>query len=233
MRPLQLAMLGALALVCAAPATASARVLSDEHTLSRWAHPVALAPVHTAPRAGAHVFTHLHWLTEDNLPEVYLALREATDAHGTDWVRIRLPRRPNGSTGWVRRATLGPWHEVTTLLRVNRRGLRATLYDRGRAVWRSRIGVGAPVSPTPAGHFYVRERIANPHGPGLYGPVAFGTSDYSRLTEWPGGGIVGIHGTDQPQLLPGHVSHGCIRLPNSAVRRLSRLLPIGTPVQVI
>jgi hypothetical protein len=228
-----LAMLGALALCCAAPATAPARVLSDEHTVSRWAHPVALAPVHTAPRASAHVVTHLHWLTEDRLPEVYLALRQAAGAQGTKWVRIRLPRRPNGSTGWVRRATLGPFHTVTTSLRVNRRTLRATLYRRGRPVWRSRIGVGAPVSPTPAGHFYVRERIANPHGPGLYGPVAFGTSDYSRLTEWPGGGIVGIHGTDQPQLLPGRVSHGCIRLPNPSVRRLSRLLPIGTPVQVI
>jgi hypothetical protein len=228
-----LAMLGALALCCAAPPTAPARVLSDEHTVSRWAHPVTLAPVHTAPRGSAHVVTHLHWLTEDRLPEVYLALRQTADVQGTKWVRIRLPRRPNGSTGWVRRATLGPFHTVTTSLRVNRRTLRATLYRRGRPVWRSRIGVGAPVSPTPAGHFYVRERIANPHGPGLYGPVAFGTSDYSRLTEWPGGGIVGIHGTDQPQLLPGRVSHGCIRLPNPSVRRLSRLLPIGTPVQVI
>jgi hypothetical protein len=154
-------------------------------------------------------------------------------APGGAWLHVFLPVRPNGSTGWVRRATLGPWHRVTTLLRVNRHTLRATLYRSGRAVWRSRIGVGAPVSPTPAGRFYIRERIANLHGPGVYGPVAFGTSDYSRLTEWPGGGIVGIHGTDQPQLLPGHVSHGCIRLPNSAVRRLSRRLRIGTPIQVI
>ena len=233
MRNATLLMLAATVVACIAPTCAAARPLSNERTLSRWAHPAALAPVHSAPRRSARVVAHLHWMTEDALPEVYLALRETTDAHGTDWVRVRLPRRPNGSTGWVRRATLGTWHRVTTLLRVNRRTLRATLYDRRHVVWRSRIGVGAPGTPTPRGRFYVRERLRNlSHAP-LYGPVAFGTSAYSRLTDWPGGGIVGIHGTDQPELLPGRVSHGCIRLPNKAVRRLARLLPIGTPVEVL
>jgi lipoprotein-anchoring transpeptidase ErfK/SrfK len=52
------------------------------------------------------------------------------------------------------------------------------------------------------------------------------------LTDWPGGGFIGIHGTDEPQLLPGAVSHGCIRLPNREIVRLARLLVIGTPITI-
>ena len=67
---------------------------------------------------------------------------------------------------------------------------------------------------------------------GIYGPWAFGTSDYSVLSDWPGGGVIGIHGTNEPWLLPGRVSHGCVRVENSAIRRLAKLLPIGTPVRI-
>jgi lipoprotein-anchoring transpeptidase ErfK/SrfK len=66
----------------------------------------------------------------------------------------------------------------------------------------------------------------------LYGPIAFGTSAYSRLSDWPGGGVIGIHGTDQPGLIPGRVSHGCVRVPNRAIRRLARLVGVGTPVLI-
>ena len=67
----------------------------------------------------------------------------------------------------------------------------------------------------------------------MYGPWAFGTSAYSdTLTDWPGGGVVGIHGTNQPQLIPGRPSHGCVRVPNPKIRRLAELMPIGTPIRI-
>jgi len=67
----------------------------------------------------------------------------------------------------------------------------------------------------------------------FYGPVAFGTSARSEvLTDWPAGGFVGIHGTNRPDLLPGRVSHGCIRLRNQDILRLARLLPVGTPLTI-
>ena len=66
----------------------------------------------------------------------------------------------------------------------------------------------------------------------VYGPWAFGTSAYSALSDWPGGGVVGIHGTNQPALIPGRPSHGCVRLTNAAVTRLAALMPIGTPVRI-
>ena len=96
---------------------------------------------------------------------------------------------------------------------------------------RAPVGVGAPATPTPRGRFYIRERLRGTGG--AYGPWAFGTSAYSTLSEWPGGGVVGIHGTNQPGLLPGRPSHGCIRVRNRDIRRLARLMPIGTPVRIL
>ena len=84
----------------------------------------------------------------------------------------------------------------------------------------------------PAGDFYVREVLTNFHDP-FYGPVAFGTSARSAvLTDWPGGGFIGIHGTDTPQILPGRVSHGCIRVRNGPILHLLALMPVGTPVAI-
>jgi len=121
---------------------------------------------------------------------------------------------------------------VQTLLVLVRRKLRATLYRRGRPIWSAPVGIGKPSTPTPAGHFWIREKFRTPDPGGLYGPVAFGTSDYSVLSDWPGGGIIGIHGTSEPFLIPGRPSHGCIRVRNKAVRQLWRLMPIGTPLRI-
>jgi lipoprotein-anchoring transpeptidase ErfK/SrfK len=100
-------------------------------------------------------------------------------------------------------------------------------------VFRAPVGVGKRGTPTPGGRFWIRERLRlRGHG-GMYGPLAFGTAAYSVLSEWPKGGVVGIHGTDEPQLIPGRPSHGCIRMRNKDIRRLGRILPIGTPLQIL
>jgi lipoprotein-anchoring transpeptidase ErfK/SrfK len=52
------------------------------------------------------------------------------------------------------------------------------------------------------------------------------------LTDWPGGGVVGIHGTNEPRLLTGHVSHGCIRMRNADILRLDRIIEVGAPVTI-
>jgi lipoprotein-anchoring transpeptidase ErfK/SrfK len=230
-----IAALPACVLALANPAGAGTGVaLSNEQSTAQWAHPASRAAVRLSPDGGSHAFTHLHRRTEDGLPEVYEALRQSTDPCGTSWIQIRVPMRPNGRTGWVPATTLRKLHTVHTQLVVRRAKLRATLYKNGRAVFRARVGVGMRGLPTPAGHFYVRERLTIPGGAGAYGPLAFGTSAYSpKLTDWPGGGVVGIHGTNEPQAVPGRVSHGCVRLRNRDILRLGRLMPVGTPVLIL
>jgi L,D-transpeptidase catalytic domain len=206
--------------------------LSNEWTSTRWAHPVRLAPIRFVPRSDARIVAPLHLRTEDGFPEVYVALRSWRDPQGHSWIQIRIPMRPNGRVGWVRHAALGPLYRVRTLLIVDRPKLRATLYRRGEPVWSAPVGIGKPSTPTPAGRFWIREKFRTPGTGGLYGPVAFGSSDYSVLSDWPGGGVIGLHGTDEPALIPGRPSHGCIRLRNADARALWRRMPVGTPLLI-
>jgi hypothetical protein len=207
--------------------------LSDEMRLTRWAHPTQRARVTTQPVRGAKPVGRLHLMTEDGFPEVYLLLSTWKDPEGREWVRLRLPARPNGRKGWVRRDALGEFNRVTTRLVVDRSRLRATLYRGGKTIFQARVGVGKPSTPTPAGRFWIREkfRVA---GTTLYGSRAIGTSAYApTLSDWPGGGVVGLHGTNQPGLIPGRPSHGCVRLRNADIERLYRLAPRGTPVRIV
>ncbi len=115
---------------------------------------------------------------------------------------------------------------------VVRRGARRLELFRGsRLLLRTTVAVGKPGAETPLGRFY----IAAAFRPTLsyLGSFAFETTAYSKLSDWPGGGVVGIHGTDTPALLGGAVSHGCIRVPNRRIRKLARLMPIGTPVEIL
>ena len=207
--------------------------LSNERTITRWAHTNLRGGIRSKPSWKSKAVGALRWNTEDGLPEVYLALASHVDhAGGQVWIKIRIPGRPNGRTGWVRQEQLSNLELVETQLTIDRRRLRATLRKRGKVIWRSPIGVGAPGTGTPGGRFWIRERLPNLGGSPIYGPWAFGTAAYSKLSDWPGGGVVGIHGTNQPELIPGRPSHGCVRVPNAAIRRLATLMPIGTPVRI-
>jgi len=232
---------GALALVAlaagagavhAAGAPNEAAKISNETTLSRWANPNDSGPIRTAPDRGARVITRLKIDTEDRLPNNYLVLRRFA-AGAAVWYQVRIPGRPNGRVGWVREESLGPLQTVRTQLVVDRRTLRATLFRNGRRIFRAPVGVGKSSTPTPAGRFWIREKLVLGGGHGIYGPLAFGTAAYSaQLSDWPKGGVIGIHGTNEPRLVPGRPSHGCIRMHNGDIKRLARLMPVGTPLLI-
>jgi hypothetical protein len=214
------------------PTGASAMTLSDLRGLSRWAYPQAAAAAHDRPSSHSRVVGHLGFLTSDGQAQVYLALRSYTAGRLT-WILVSLPGRPNGITGWVPASALGELHVTHEYLRINRELLRATLYRSGQPIWDAPVGVGRPTLPTPAGHFYVTEKLTTIGGP-FYGPYALGTSAYApTLSEWPGGGVVGIHGTDEPQLIPGRPSHGCVRLRNADIIALWGLIQVGTPIEIV
>jgi hypothetical protein len=216
--------------------TPSVVALSNNPRVSYWAYPQVGAIVRAAPSVHARAVGRLRFLTADGLgqAQIYSASRqERVPKTGVLWTDISLPQRPNGTTGWVRASALGPLHVVYGQLVIDRARLRATLYNRNaHAIWSAPIGIGRPSLPTPAGHFYVLEKLRAIAGT-TYGPFAFATSAYApTLTEWPGGGVVGIHGTNQPQLIPGDPSHGCIRLRNGDITTLWHLLKIGTPIDI-
>jgi hypothetical protein len=232
-----LAAILAAAISLSPPALSSAdeaqvATLSNLKTLSRWAYAQAPAAAHQRPSSDSPILGHLRFLTSNGQAQPYLALRSFTAAT-TTWILVPIPRRPNGVLGWVSAEALGELHVSRDYLRISRADLRATLYRAGRPVWSARVGVGRNRYPTPTGHYYVTEKLV-PAGTAFYGPYALGTSAYSpTLTDWPGGGVVGIHGTDAPQLIPGRPSHGCIRLRNADIARLWPLISVGTPIEIV
>jgi hypothetical protein len=210
-----------------------ARPLASARFVSRYA-PVRHAVIaRRRPADHAAPVARLSTRTPEGTTNIVQVLGRRTVGDGRLWIEVRLASLPNGLTGWVRRGALGGYGSVDTELFVDLSRLTATLRKGGRVVFRARVGVGQSAWPTPRGRFYVRNRLTRYAGP-TYGPIAFGTSARStHLTDWPGGGFIGIHGTDEPQLIPGRVSHGCIRMRNHDILALAKLMPLGTPLTIM
>ena len=146
------------------------------------------------------------------------------------WYRISIPGRPNGKTGWVPAGSV-ELRPMQKRLFVDRSARRFEFWDGHRLVRKGKVAVGAPGAETPTGLFYVQSKFT-PNAE-ILGAYAFETSAYSKLSDWPGGGIVGVHGTPWPWLLGKNVSHGCVRLHNDDVRWLRARMPVGTPIKIV
>lgn len=155
------------------------------------------------------------------------------------WWRVRLPGRllpgaPNGRSGWIKAVHTRlwgiRWHIVVS---VSRRVAR--IYDGGRLRRAYRVVVGAPSTPTPTGHFFVEENVAEPPSfPGA--PYALALSARSRVfTEFDGGpGQIALHGVGGGLggTLGTAESHGCVRFATAAISWLAKRIYPGTPVTI-
>jgi hypothetical protein len=199
---------------------------------ARWAPVLRTVLARRRPSSGSTAIARVDRLTPEGTTNIVLVVSGGREREGRLWVRARLATLPNNSTGWVPRDAIGGYVAVRTRLVVDLEHFRAGLFRSGRRIFTAEVGVGKPESPTPRGQFYIRNVLTRFKSP-FYGPVAFGTSARSSaLTDWPDGGFVGIHGTNEPELLPGRVSHGCIRMRNRDILELARLMPVGTPVTI-
>jgi hypothetical protein len=206
--------------------------VSDERTRAWSAWVEEATWVRKAPSFKARRLARLGTRTWHGSDEVVLVIGEAELA-GRSWSYIRYAGLGD-RRGWVRTSALSLFRMHSDRLVLDRARLRLSLMQGRRVLFSAPVGIGAVGSPTPAGRYYVRERLgpfANSNS--IYGALAFGTSDFSPYrTDWPGGGQVGIHGTNQPGLIPGRISNGCVRLRNADVLRLGRVLRVGTPLLI-
>ena len=149
------------------------------------------------------------------------------------WLNVLLPIRPNGSTGWIRAADVtvaaNPYSIDIALAEH-----RLVVHDGDVVVVDTEIGVGTASTPTPGGKYYIKELLQPSDPGGAYGPYAYGLSGFSNvLEEFNGGdGVIGIHGTDEPEAIGTDVSHGCIRVDNDTITQMAGMLPLGTPVHI-
>jgi len=169
-------------------------------------------------------------------PTWLLVLGCRSDERGTRWLRVQLPVRPNGATGWLRAdyALLGRtryWVEVDT-------GRADVLvFESGKLVRVWRAVVGAAATPTPLGLFAIYDPVPQPRPDFFVGPWVIQLTAHSNVLDDYGGGPgrVAIHGRAGASLevpLGSAASHGCIRVDNDVVSWLATTVPTGTPVFV-
>ena len=220
--------------VAARTATASAAGCPRSAAIEGAPSFVALAERRTVAyrRPGGAVIAAFPRIGPNRFPTVFAVTGARVHGCHATWYAVMLPLRRGPKTGWIRASTVSV-SPVWTRIVIHVRAARLELLRSGRVVLRSRISPGAPDTPTPLGRFYVTDRLrpTNPAGP--WGPAALGTSAFSPvLPNWPQGGPIGIHGTDEPSAIGHPASHGCIRLPNGAMERLFEQTPAGTPVLI-
>jgi lipoprotein-anchoring transpeptidase ErfK/SrfK len=177
--------------------------------------------------------THASW---GGGPHVLLVL-DSRMYQGKAWLKVALPDRPNGSTGWIRedfvRLSKTPWR-----ITVNRAAHTVTVYRDGHKQRSFRAVIGKPATPTPRGLYAIYEKLPQPNPKGFLGPWALHLTAFSDvLLNYGGGpGRVAIHGRDGASLadpLGSSLSHGCVRVDDVNIIWMARVIPLGTPVLII
>lgn len=150
------------------------------------------------------------------------------------WVKVSLPTRPNGGTGWIEEKNV-ELRANDMAIKVDLAAKKATITKNGEVVLETPVAVGTDQNKTPKGEFYVTDLVQTDDAKGAYGPFALGLSAHSdSLTEFGGGdGQVAIHGTNEPASIGKAVSHGCVRMPNETIAKLANMTSLGTPVSIV
>jgi lipoprotein-anchoring transpeptidase ErfK/SrfK len=187
-----------------------------------------------APDAGARVVGALPVWTRFTRSRMTVPVVEtATGSGGVRWVRVRLPMRPNGATGWVP-ADAGSAGATGWEIVIRREERRALVLDDGKLQASFAVVVGKPSTPTPLGTFFVVDKMQLASGV-TEGPWALATSAYSNvLSDFAGGdGEVALHGTvGLADPLGTFSSHGCVRFAPAAITWIANHVGLGAPVIV-
>jgi lipoprotein-anchoring transpeptidase ErfK/SrfK len=169
--------------------------------------------------------------THEGFPLVVSVVEEAA---GGEWLRVRFPQRPNGTTGWVRAADLSLWDLRSRVeVSLSSRQLRVIDGTDERVLFEAAVSVGSDATPTPLGDYHID--IVNPLGSHpTYGWGQLSVSGFSDVLQTFEGGIgqIAIHGWNRPADMGRNVSNGCVRMDNDDIARVAELAPLGTLVRI-
>jgi hypothetical protein len=185
-----------------------------------------------APSQDAEVVATFGMRNEQGAPQVFLLEDRVSGPEGEPWFHALLPIRPNGTRGYIPAADLRLAHTPYHLV-LDRQARTLTLWDRCDQVRTYPVGLGTRRTPTPVGQFYLTSLLRPPIPDSVYGSYAYGLSGYSSvIRDWTWGGLVGLHGTNDPSSVGELSSNGCIRLRNKHIEELVQILPLGTPIVI-
>jgi lipoprotein-anchoring transpeptidase ErfK/SrfK len=162
------------------------------------------------------------------------ALSVVATEHGR-WLAVTEPGVAGNHAVWVDARAGGLRYSRTPLELDVDLSERTLTVRRGDVVLRrTSIGVGAVDSPTPTGRFAVTDKLAGPKFSAAYGCciLALSAIQPNLPRGWSGGNRVAIHGTPSASDFGQAVSAGCVHAPDSDLRWLMRVVPLGTPVVI-
>ena len=156
-------------------------------------------------------------------------------ASSPGWIQVLLPNRPDRSTGWIYDDGTASTELVVRvtpyLIHIEVGARKLTVYESGVSLGTWTVAVGAPGTPTPTGRTFLLALLAPPDP--TYSPLILPLGTHSNaLSSFGGGpGTVGLHGWPNPAVFGQAVSNGCVRVPATALRILSKI-PLGTLVLI-
>ena len=181
---------------------------------------VALRPAPGSPQVSATIANRTEFGSRTSLPVV---------AARGDWLEVISTKLRNGVHGFIRR-----WQVRVTrsplAVDVDLSGRLLRVWRRGTVVVRAAVGVGAAGTPTPIGRFGVTDKLSR-FNPAAYGCCILALSAHQTHVPpgWPGGDRIAIHGGGGIGVA---ASNGCLHATESVLRRLMRLVPLGTQVVI-
>ena len=95
--------------------------------------------VHVKPNQRSHTIARIETYTPATLrTAVYPVVSSEVAAAGKEWLRVRLPMRPNGATGWIPARVTKPV-ALQWRIRISLHKRLASVYRDGRVVRRFRV----------------------------------------------------------------------------------------------
>ena len=181
------------------------------------------------PGAGKAMMSLQYYAPYTQGPHV-LMVTNATKVKGKMWVRVQLPKRPNGSQGWISESALD-LRQSRTWIRVRIATRTVQVFRNGKRIASFGAAVGTGGTPTPTGVFAIHDPVPTS---GQLGPYIFVLTAHSNVlrTFAGGNGVVGIHGWPASNVLGKAVSHGCVRMSRAGAKALARYAQPGTPVEI-
>jgi hypothetical protein len=175
---------------------------------------------------GGRVIAHLKPQTAWDSPTVvWVAKRRGR------WLGVVATPLGNNQIGWLDVLHDHPRMWRTQLSLHADLSARTLELRRGRrVVRRMSVGIGGAGTPTPVGHFSVTDKLIPGRGLSYYGCCLLALSGHQRNLRpgWAGGDRIAIHGGSTG----GAASAGCLHASDTDLRRLMRIVPIGTPVYI-
>lgn len=154
--------------------------------------------------------------------------------HG--WLKVSSHEAGARRYGFVHtRKMYRPMRRTTASIRIDLSDRRLTFQHRGRVVVRSTVSIGSTSSPTPRGVFSVTDKLPGSRYGSYYGCciLALSTIQTHLPPGWSGDNRMAIHGAASESSVGINRSAGCLRARARTLRKLMRLVLIGTRVVIV